>query len=414
MAIQMQIRRGNLAAWGAASNPILLAGELGFVTDTGLTAFKIGDGSTGWDTLPYVNSTYPELLVTGGTNLDLAVTQGRYKLLDSVTYTNDPTEFTGSTVDGESVLLVTVPSSGIVVQELTTSLTSKRWIRAKNSAAWSTWQRLHGSIPTDSLTVVNLTTTGIISVPDGSAAVPSITNTGDTDTGLYFPAGDNSVGITAIGVLRAQFGNTSSITTPLTITGLTSVTGAIAATMGVSGIGVQAGTSGLSSTGGLAVSGGGSTLAVPLALGNAAAAATNVFSTKNTGGTVVTSIRGDGNPVISTDLTTKSYVDTQVAAVTFREMMIIGVDETDSNYIKEGVVVTGVISTSTTIPVFTSGGGAPTVTSFSNLPSSTVTWSIPTFGLTRRHLVPSAGTWNVVCGGADLNGGASFTAIRTA
>ena len=408
----MQIRRGTLAAWGAAGNPVLEPGELGFVTDAGKTAFKIGDGSTGWDTLAYVNSTYPELLVTGGTDLNLADTQGRYKLLDSVTYTNDPTEFTGSTVDGESVLLVTVPSSGIVVQELTTSLTSKRWIRAKNGAAWSTWQRLHGSIPTDNLTIVNLTTTGIISVPDGSEAAPSITNTGDTDTGLYFPAGDNSVGITAIGVLRAKFGNTSSITTPLTITGLTSVTGAIAATMGVSGIGVQAGTSGLSSTGGLSVTSGGSTLAVPLALGNAAANATNVFSTKNTGGTVVTSIRGDGNPVAVTDLTTKSYVDAQVASVTFREMMIVGVSETDTDYITEGTVVTGVISTSTSIPL-TPGGTTPTVTSFSNLPGSTVTWSAANISAKRR-LVPSAGTWNVACGGCGINGGAMFTAIRTA
>lgn len=411
MAIQMQIRRGTESAW-ATSNPTLLAGELGFVTDAGKTAFKIGNNADAWTALPYVNSTYPELAVDGSNDLNLSVTQGRYKLLDSVTYTNDPTEFTGSTVDGESVLLVTVPSSGIVVQELTTSLTSKRWIRAKNGAAWSTWQRLHGSIPTDSLTVVNLTTTGIISVPDGSALAPSITNTGDTDTGLYFPAGDNTVGITTNGVLRAQFGTTSAISTALSVAGSVTVTGGVSATANLSGLGVNVTTNGLISAGGLSVTAGGSTLAVPLALGTAASVGASVFSTKNTGGTVVTTIRGDGAPTATTDLTTKSYVDGKVAAVTFREMMIIGVDETDTDYITEGTVVTGVISTSTSIPV-TPGGTTPTVTYFSNLPGSTVTWSTANISAKRR-LVPSAGTWNVACGGCGINGGAMFTAIRTA
>lgn len=334
----MQIRRGTLAAWGAASNPILLAGELGFVTDTGLTAFKVGDGATGWDTLPYVNSTYPELLVTGGTNLDLAVTQGRYKLLDSVTYTNDPTEFTGSTVDGESVLLVTVPSSGIVVQELTTSLTSKRWIRAKNGAAWSTWQRLHGSIPTDSLTIVNLTTTGTVTIPVGLPATPSLTFTGDTNTGIYSSGGDN-LSITTNGAQRVAVGNSlTTVTTPLTVTGVVTATvSGSADALIVTGTGVSK----LKSTivdGLVQISPGGAnkfsvgntrsgTFGLTEIYGNSspylkvmpttAAAATDLIWTgTNAAGSPTTTIQCNGVPTSATDLTTKSYVDTAIAAST--------------------------------------------------------------------------------------------------
>lgn len=53
MAVQMQVRRGTAAAWTAA-NPTLLAGELGYETNTGL--FKVGDGVTAWIGLAYANA----------------------------------------------------------------------------------------------------------------------------------------------------------------------------------------------------------------------------------------------------------------------------------------------------------------------------------------------------------------------
>lgn len=48
--IPIQIRRGTAAAWTSA-NPVLLAGEEGFETDT--RKLKIGDGSTAWNSLAY-------------------------------------------------------------------------------------------------------------------------------------------------------------------------------------------------------------------------------------------------------------------------------------------------------------------------------------------------------------------------
>lgn len=67
--------------------------------------------------------------------------------------------------------------------------------------------------------------TGVASFADGTVSSPSITNTGDTNTGIYFPAADE-VGITAGGNLAGLFrvvdtntgglllGQTSTITTP--------------------------------------------------------------------------------------------------------------------------------------------------------------------------------------------------------
>lgn len=50
--IQMQQRRGTAAEW-ANADPILLAGELGY--DQTNNQFKIGDGISSWNSLPFVN-----------------------------------------------------------------------------------------------------------------------------------------------------------------------------------------------------------------------------------------------------------------------------------------------------------------------------------------------------------------------
>jgi histidine ammonia-lyase len=50
MAVKIQSRRDTAAAWTSA-NPVLAQGELGLETDT--TYYKIGDGSTAWNSLAY-------------------------------------------------------------------------------------------------------------------------------------------------------------------------------------------------------------------------------------------------------------------------------------------------------------------------------------------------------------------------
>ena len=51
MAVIVQVRRDTASNWTSA-NPILLAGELGFEYDTG--KMKVGDGTTNWNSLPYL------------------------------------------------------------------------------------------------------------------------------------------------------------------------------------------------------------------------------------------------------------------------------------------------------------------------------------------------------------------------
>src|SRR5215472_15300267 len=56
MAVQIQLRRDTAAHWTSA-NPILAEGETGWETDT--RKFKLGDGSTAWNTLIYGNTAGP-------------------------------------------------------------------------------------------------------------------------------------------------------------------------------------------------------------------------------------------------------------------------------------------------------------------------------------------------------------------
>lgn len=50
MSVAIQLRRGTASQWSTA-NPVLAAGEMGINTDD--YSYKIGDGSTAWNSLPY-------------------------------------------------------------------------------------------------------------------------------------------------------------------------------------------------------------------------------------------------------------------------------------------------------------------------------------------------------------------------
>ena len=90
------------------------------------------------------------------------------------------------------------------------------------------------------VTLAGPTITGVASFADGSAAAPAITNTGDTNTGIYFGAAD-TVNITTGGTKRVDIDSsgldvTGAITASAgaTITGtLTAADTAIVATNGI-------------------------------------------------------------------------------------------------------------------------------------------------------------------------------------
>ena len=86
----MQQRRDTAANW-TSNNPTLLSGEIGYETDTGY--LKIGDGSTAWTSLGYIDGTkvsaYPLATadiandaITADKLADTAVTAGSYTTAD--------------------------------------------------------------------------------------------------------------------------------------------------------------------------------------------------------------------------------------------------------------------------------------------------------------------------------------------
>lgn len=57
------------------------------------------------------------------------------------------------------------------------------------------------------------TFTGTVSLPDGSASAPSITNTGDTNTGIFFPAED-TIAFSEGGTEAMRIDSSGRVTTP--------------------------------------------------------------------------------------------------------------------------------------------------------------------------------------------------------
>ena len=71
MSVRIQFRRDTAAEWTAA-NPVLAEGELGIELDTNF--FKIGDGTTAWNSLSY--SSIPSYTSTRGNAIAMAVLFG--------------------------------------------------------------------------------------------------------------------------------------------------------------------------------------------------------------------------------------------------------------------------------------------------------------------------------------------------
>lgn len=76
MLVQMQFRRGTTSEWSSA-NPVLAAGELGL--DTTLNKFKIGDGTTAWNSLGYASGQRGESMITYGKAGNVTLTTGKVR-----------------------------------------------------------------------------------------------------------------------------------------------------------------------------------------------------------------------------------------------------------------------------------------------------------------------------------------------
>ena len=131
-ALQKQ-RRDTAANWTSA-NPTLLAGEIGIESDTGY--WKAGDGSTVWNSLAYLSGLGGEIPVS-------------------------------RLADGSARQLLQTAANG-------------------NDVEWTSNVDIPGTLDVTSTATFD----SISQHPLGAAATPSITFTGDTNTGIYSPGAD--------------------------------------------------------------------------------------------------------------------------------------------------------------------------------------------------------------------------------
>lgn len=115
---QIQVRRGTAAQWTSA-NPTLAAGEWGYETDT--NKGKIGNGSTAWNSLPYILGVGDIDGVTAGTGLTGGGTSGTVTLaIDSSVVTLSGSQvLSNKTLSGSSNTLSNIGNSSLTNSSIT-------------------------------------------------------------------------------------------------------------------------------------------------------------------------------------------------------------------------------------------------------------------------------------------------------
>ncbi len=141
--VQLKLRQDTSSGWSAV-NPILLAGELGRESNTG--KIKIGDGSTAWNSLAY--QPFGALI----TNADISAT---------------------------AEIAVSKLADGAARQLLQTDT-------AGTGVEWTSNVDVPGTLDVTSTATFD----SIAQHPLGTAGAPTITFTGDTNTGIYSPGAD--------------------------------------------------------------------------------------------------------------------------------------------------------------------------------------------------------------------------------
>ncbi len=204
----IQPRRGTAAAWTTA-NPVLASGEMGFETDT--EKYKLGDGATAWNSLPY---------------------DGADKAL--VGHTHVSTQITDSTATGRSVLTAADAAAartaiGAGTSNLAIGTTGTTAMVGNKTFAFS---EITGSLSTAQVPPLAINETF---APADQAAMLALTaQRGDiairVDNGKTYVLSTDSPGtladwkqITAVGDVSSVSGRTGAVTLTKTDVGLANV-----------------------------------------------------------------------------------------------------------------------------------------------------------------------------------------------
>lgn len=211
MTAKIQIRRDTTANW-ASGNPALAAGEVGY--DTTLGQVKVGDGSTTWTSLGWLNGTLPVYASPSSNDLNHATNQlpGVYRFSTVTGMSNVPAAPIDIKAADGGITMLVVKVGSVLVQQLWTdadgSQPAKTYSRVYDGT-WKSWtaQSAWAVDATEGVDLIaksidlkgTATIAGVASFAAGTAGSPAITRTGDADTGVYFPAA-NSVSLSSGGL----------------------------------------------------------------------------------------------------------------------------------------------------------------------------------------------------------------------
>ena len=248
--VRMQQRRDTAAGWTSA-DPVLLTGELGYETDTGY--FKLGDGSTAWSSLAYLDfskiSAYPletadlaDDAVTSAKIADGTIVNADVNASAAIADTKLDTISTAGKVSNSATTATDANTASAIVARDASGNFSAGTITADLSGNAST-VTTNANLTGDVTSVGNATsiaagaivdadvnasaaiagtkidpdfgsqtieTTGVFSAAGGAAATPSITFTGDLNTGIYSPVAD-TVAITTAATERLRIDSSGSV-----------------------------------------------------------------------------------------------------------------------------------------------------------------------------------------------------------
>jgi hypothetical protein len=170
---QIQIRRGTAAQW-TSTNPTLAAGELGAETDT--NKIKCGNGSTAWNSLPYIAAEGDITGVTAGTGITGGGTSGTVTVSIDTSVTADLT--TAQTLTNKTLTTPTLndPKINLAFDAETASYTA---VLANNGqvVTMSVGSANNFSIPTNASVAFPIgTQINVLQIGTGQTTIQAVTS----------------------------------------------------------------------------------------------------------------------------------------------------------------------------------------------------------------------------------------------
>jgi len=255
MTAKIQVRRDTTAQWATGTPPTLDVGEIGL--DTDLKQIKIGDNVNNWTALPWLGGTLP-YFSSPASDIDAASNRvaGVYRWAGIASITSVAPSIPAAPIDIKTadggINMLVLKFGTTVMQHLWTdgdgTVTPKSYTRVYDGdvSAWRAWvpqniwgisategvdvvaksitlkdsatgltvdgnSTLTGNVTVNGTTTLGNATTDIVTVQAGTAANPIITTSGDTDTGIYFPAA-NTVAFATNGNAALTVGPSQGVT----------------------------------------------------------------------------------------------------------------------------------------------------------------------------------------------------------